>query len=191
MVGSIDVLVIRDNTVYFITARCRDCFPAFQSEDAKRVFWDRFGHWAGVYGFVPWVTSLMSNHYHALGYLKVGENLGPMMQRIHGSVAKLVNDLLPQRRVPSGVTRVGTTTSTGVCATSCSAVGRTATRWQSVRHGIVSDHRLSRPRGAPGAGVERVHGRGGVQALRAGSKRAGSWEWSRTSLITPVFPLQR
>ena len=28
------------------------------------------------------------------------ENLGPMMQKIHGSVAKLVNDLLPARITP-------------------------------------------------------------------------------------------
>ena len=90
----------RDNTVYFITARCRDYFPAFQSEEAKQVFWDRFYHWAGVYGFVPWVTTLLNNHYHTEGYLKVGNNLGVMMQRIYGSVAKLVNDLLPERRVP-------------------------------------------------------------------------------------------
>jgi hypothetical protein len=90
----------RDNTVYFITARCRDQFPAFESEEAKLVFWDRFDHWTSQYGFVPWIRTLMHNHYHALGYLKVGENLGPMMQRIHGSVAKLVNDLLPERRLP-------------------------------------------------------------------------------------------
>jgi hypothetical protein len=32
----------RDNTVYFITARCRDRFPAFASEAAKAIFWDRF-----------------------------------------------------------------------------------------------------------------------------------------------------
>jgi hypothetical protein len=90
----------RDNTVYFITARCRDRFPAFESEGAKSVFWDRFDHWAKAYGYVPWVTTLLDNHYHTLGYLKVGANLGVMMQRIHGSVAKLVNDLLPERRVP-------------------------------------------------------------------------------------------
>ena len=90
----------RDNTVYFITARCRDRFSAFRSDGAKRVFWDRFEHYAAQYGFVPWVTTLLENHYHTIGYLKVGENLGPMMQRIHGSVAKLVNDLLPERRVP-------------------------------------------------------------------------------------------
>lgn len=83
-----------DNQVYFITARCRDKVPAFQSEAAKSVFWDRFNHYTKQFGFTPWVTSLMSNHYHTLGYLREGNNLGPMMQRIHGSVAKLVNDLL-------------------------------------------------------------------------------------------------
>jgi len=87
-----------DNQVYFLTARCRERFPAFASDDAKRVFWDRFDHWTAEHGFAPIVTSLLDNHYHALGYLKVGENLGPMMQRLHGSVAKLVNDLLPERR---------------------------------------------------------------------------------------------
>src|SRR3712207_4602614 len=78
----------RDNTVYFITARCRDGFHAFQSGEAKAIFWERFAHWSGAFAFVPWIVTLMSNHYHALGYLKHGENLGLMMQRIHGSVAK-------------------------------------------------------------------------------------------------------
>ena len=90
----------RDNTVYFITARCRDRYPAFKSEEAKGVFWDRFNHYTAQYGFVPWVTTLVPNHYHTLGYLKVGENLGPLMQRLHGSVAKLVNDLLAERHLP-------------------------------------------------------------------------------------------
>jgi hypothetical protein len=85
----------RDNTVYFITARCRGKFPAFESEAAKEIFWDRFTHYSDQYGFVPFVTSLMDNHYHSLGYLKTGENLGPLMRHLHGSVAKLVNDLLP------------------------------------------------------------------------------------------------
>ena len=31
-----------DNQVYFITARCRDRYPAFASDAAKAVFWDRF-----------------------------------------------------------------------------------------------------------------------------------------------------
>ncbi len=87
-----------DNQVYFITARCRDQYPAFAAEEAKAVFWDRFDHYTYEFGFVPWVTSLIDNHYHTIGYLKVGENLPTMMQRIHGSVAKLVNDLLPERR---------------------------------------------------------------------------------------------
>jgi REP element-mobilizing transposase RayT len=90
----------RDNTVYFITARCRDRYPAFESEAAKAIFWDRFLHYTALYGFIPWITSLLDNHYHTIGYLKAGANLGPMMQKIHGSTAKLVNDLLIDRRVP-------------------------------------------------------------------------------------------
>jgi hypothetical protein len=90
----------RDNTVYFITSRCRDKFPAFDSEEAKRVFWDRFDYYTQAHGFVPWVTSLLHNHYHTLGYLKCGAELAPMMRKFHGSVAKLVNDLLPNRHVP-------------------------------------------------------------------------------------------
>ena len=66
----------------------------------KAVFWERFGHYTEKYGFLPLVTSLLSNHYHPLGYLKVGLNLGPMMKGIHGSVAKLVNDQLPERLLP-------------------------------------------------------------------------------------------
>jgi hypothetical protein len=89
-----------DTQVYFLTARCRDRFPAFASEEAKKIFWYRFDHYTKEFGFTPWITSLLDKHYHTLGYLRVGENLGPMMQRLHGSIAKLVNDLLPERRVP-------------------------------------------------------------------------------------------
>jgi hypothetical protein len=90
----------RDNQVYFITARCRDRFLAFASEAAKQVFWDRFTHYTRLHGFEPWVTTLLDNHYHVVGYLHRGEDLGPMMRKLHGSVAKLVNDLLPQRLLP-------------------------------------------------------------------------------------------
>jgi hypothetical protein len=51
-----------DNQVYFITARCRDRFPAFESEAAKAVFWDRFEHYTSECTFTPWVTSLLDNH---------------------------------------------------------------------------------------------------------------------------------
>ena len=83
----------RDNSVYFITARCRGKFPAFATERTKQIFWDRFTHYSNQYDFVPFVTSLLNNHYHALGYLKIGENLGSFMRHLHGSVAKMVNDL--------------------------------------------------------------------------------------------------
>ena len=87
-----------DNQVYFITARCRDRFPAFDTDEAKAVFWDRFDYYTAECSFTPWVTSLLDNHYHTIGYLREGAALSKMMQRIHGSVAKLVNDLLPERR---------------------------------------------------------------------------------------------
>src|ERR1700744_180860 len=87
----------RDNTVYFITARVRGQQHAFKSEEAKAVFWDRFDFYTKEFGFTPFVTSLLDNHYHSEGYLRSGADLTPMIQRIHGSVAKLVNDLLPER----------------------------------------------------------------------------------------------
>src|SRR5438046_7285007 len=77
----------RDNTVYFITSKVRDGFHAFASEEAKLVFWDRWNRWTKHYAFEPWVTTLLDNHYHCVGYLKIGENLVPMMQRISGSIA--------------------------------------------------------------------------------------------------------
>ena len=89
-----------DNQVYFITARCREKYPAFAAEPAKAIFWDRLEHYTSAAEFTPWITTLMNNHYHMLGYCRKGQPLGMMMQRIHGSVAKLVNDLLPERRRP-------------------------------------------------------------------------------------------
>lgn len=90
----------RDNTVYFITSRCRDKKRAFGSVEAKEIFCERFKQYSREYGFVPFIWTLMDNHYHVLGYLKKGENVGPMMRHLHGSVAKLVNDLLPERIKP-------------------------------------------------------------------------------------------
>jgi hypothetical protein len=89
----------RDNQVYLITARTRNGANAFETEDAKVVFWDRFTHYTSAHGFDPWVTSLLANHYHTVGYLRIGIELKEMMRKIHGSVAKLVNDLLEVRLV--------------------------------------------------------------------------------------------
>ena len=131
-----------DNQVYFLTARCRDRFPAFATEAAKAVFWDRFNHYTAEFGFVPWVTSLLDNHYHTLGYLRVGANLPKMMQRIHGSVAKLVNDLLPSRLSQFWRDSKGKEYFDGCIRDQRQA--RLAYRYtltQSVRHGIVRDWR--------------------------------------------------
>jgi hypothetical protein len=133
---------LADNQVYFITARCRDQFSAFASETAKAVFWRQFGRYTAEFEFVPWVTSLVDNHYHTLGYLKVGVNLPPMMQRLHGSVAKLVNDSLPMRHVPFWCDAKGKSYFDGCIRDEKQA--RLAYRYtltQAVRHGIVRDWR--------------------------------------------------
>lgn len=131
-----------DNQVYFITARCRGRFPAFASEQAKRVFWDRFDHYTKQYRFVPWVTSLLDNHYHTLGYLYEGQNLPTLIQRIHGSVAKLVNDLLSERHEHFWRDDRGQEYFDGAIRDEKQA--RLAFRYtlrQSIRHGVVQDWR--------------------------------------------------
>jgi len=89
-----------DNQVYFITARCTDRYPALASAEAQAVFWDRFEQYTKEHEFFPWVASLVGNHYHVVGYCRKGDLFGQMMRKIHGSVAKLVNDVLARRRVP-------------------------------------------------------------------------------------------
>jgi len=132
----------RDNQVYFLTARCRGRFPAFAEEDAKRIFWDRFDHYTAEHRFTPWVTALLDNHYHTLGYLRVGAQLKPLMQRLHGSVAKLVNDTLPQRRAS-----FWKDTSDDAYMDGClrsEQQGRATYRYvcqQSERHGVCPDWR--------------------------------------------------
>lgn len=95
----------KDNQVYFITARVRGQIHAFAGEGAKAVFWRQFEKYSSQFGFVPWVTSLLANHYHTLGYLRPNGDLPGLMKHFHGSVAKLVNDLLPERIVPFWVDR--------------------------------------------------------------------------------------
>jgi REP element-mobilizing transposase RayT len=132
-----------DNQVYFITARCREQFSAFESEEAKAVFWDRFEHYCKELQFEPWVTSLLDNHYHNLGYVRVGSNLKLFMQRLHGSVAKLVNDLLPERRVTFWRDERGKEYFDG-CIRDENQL-RPAyryTREQARRHGIMHDYAL-------------------------------------------------
>src|SRR2546423_4842200 len=87
-----------DNQIYFITAKCRDGYHAFASEQAKAIFWERCDHYCDKLNIVPIVRSLLNNHYHAMLYVRVSADLKTFMQRLHGSVAKLVNDLLPERR---------------------------------------------------------------------------------------------
>ena len=134
-----------DNQVYFVTARCRDRFPAFASERAKQIFWDRFEHYTKEFTFVPWITSLVDNHYHTLGYLRSAESFSRMMQRIHGSVAKFVNDVLPERRVPFWRDAKGREYFDGCIRDERQArLAYQYTLKQAVRHGVTSDFRSYR-----------------------------------------------
>lgn len=90
----------RDNSIYFITARCRDRFPAFESEQAKSIFWERYDHYTQKHGFVPLITSLMDNHYHTEMDVRRADGLGAFMRGLHGSIAKLVNDVLEREGKP-------------------------------------------------------------------------------------------
>ena len=90
----------RDNSVYFITSKVRDGFQAFATEQAKQIFWLKFDQYTKQHGFVPWVTSLLDNHYHTIGYLKHGKELGEMMRKIHGSIAWMVMKEIDVRHVP-------------------------------------------------------------------------------------------
>lgn len=132
----------RDNSVYFITSKIRDGHRAFASEQAKAIFWDRLTFYAGKYGLILWVVTLLDNHYHLIGHLKTGTNLGPFMQKFHGSVAKLVNDLLPQRHLPFWRTRGNKDYYDG-CLRSPLQADRSSryTLKQAVRAGIVKSYR--------------------------------------------------
>jgi hypothetical protein len=136
----------KDNQVYFITARCRDRFPAFASEKAKEIFWDRFHHHTSRFRFTPWVTSLLDNHYHVLGYCKQGDSLGEMMRCIHGSVAKLVNDILIERRIQFWRDFGSSKDYFDGCIRDMVQCRRAYryTLLQSVRHGICTDYRQYR-----------------------------------------------
>lgn len=129
-----------DNQVYFITSRTRHGVLAFKEETARSIFWDRFNFYTKEYGFVPWVTTLIGNHYHTLGYLKTGRNLGQMMRKLHGSVAKLVNDTLPERLTPFWREGGGRDYFDGCIRSEkqCRLAYR-YTLTQSVRHRICSD----------------------------------------------------
>src|SRR4051812_15868255 len=78
----------RDNQIYFITARCKGKFNAFTSDEAKDIFWSYLEKLASENGFTLIIVSLLSNHYHILGYAKSGDGVKRLMQRLHGAVAK-------------------------------------------------------------------------------------------------------
>ena len=112
-----------------------------------------------------------------------------MMQRIHGSVAKLVNDLLPERRTPFWGDPGHQDYFDGCIRDEkqCRLAYR-YTLTQSVRHGLCRDWREYRHTRvnvdlegcAPGFGTARISGRGSLQAVsEAIGLRMDSWSLGR------------
>jgi hypothetical protein len=93
-----------------------------------------------MHGFELWVASLMANHYHVIGYVGDAKGLGEMMRKIHGSVAKLTNDLLTERRKPFWRERGGRDYFDG-CLRDVKQLTRAYgyTLRQSVRHTVCAD----------------------------------------------------
>lgn len=79
----------RDRTVYLVTARVRDRLPIFLNSESANVFWSKLLQYTTQHGFELWIATLMSNHYHFIGFLERGSQLGEMMRKLHGSVAWL------------------------------------------------------------------------------------------------------
>jgi hypothetical protein len=106
------------------------------------VFWYNLAKYTKEFGVALWVTTLVSNHYHMIFYLRFGENLGPFMQRLHGATAKQCNDLLPERITPFWCFK-GRQTYFDGCLRDAVQVRRTYryVLTQSTRAGFVSDWR--------------------------------------------------
>jgi hypothetical protein len=75
------------------------------------------------------VTTLLDNHYHTPGYLTIGEELGEMMRKIHGSIAWMVMKEIRVRTCRSGATRDVTIILTGAFETSCKQYAHVGTRF--------------------------------------------------------------
>jgi REP element-mobilizing transposase RayT len=115
---------------------------AVRSEKAKEIFWDRFWFYVKKYNLYVWIVTLMDNHYHVIVHVQDKEVMPEFMQRLHGSVAKLVNDVLPERHLPFWRTK-GSRDYYDGCLRNEKQVRRAYkyTLKQAVRAGVVRDWR--------------------------------------------------
>ncbi|HYE18702.1 MAG TPA: hypothetical protein VEA69_09675 [Tepidisphaeraceae bacterium] len=130
----------RDNTAYFITASTRGHARCFETDEAKWIFWDRFEHYTREHAFETWVVTPMDTHYHFIGHLRNGKSLGEMMRKLHGPVAKLVNDTLEDRHRPFWRDKGGMDYFDG-CLRDARQLRKAYcyTQLQSERHGVCRD----------------------------------------------------
>jgi REP element-mobilizing transposase RayT len=132
----------RNNTVYFITSTCSRKFRASGSKETQGVFWKQFDKYCDEHQFDPWVCSLLNNHYHIVGYLHSGDNLPRFMRGLHGSVAKLVSDILPEKLRPFWGEKGRNSYFDGCLRNEKQYQGAYRyTLMQSVRHGLSEDYR--------------------------------------------------
>ena len=82
-----------DGLIYFLTARTADRKLVFNSTQGKNVFLKVWNNLTAEYGISVYHWILLSNHYHAIIQIPVGENLHRFMNRLHSITAKLSNDI--------------------------------------------------------------------------------------------------
>jgi REP element-mobilizing transposase RayT len=139
----------RDESVYFITARCRNRFAALVSEEAKAIFWAKLNRYAAQYSIVPLIVSPLDNHYHELIYVKDMDSLGPFIRHVHGALAKLVNDVLDERLKPFWYDTGKQGYFDGIIRSEKQLwLAHRYVRLRAVRHGIVRDWREYRHSGS-------------------------------------------
>ncbi|MEL7238232.1 MAG: transposase [Planctomycetota bacterium] len=131
---------IKDNQLYFLTCCTKGHAHVFKSRQAQEVFWQCFNRWHERSGFKVCVVTLMSSHYHLVGYAKVGQQLVDFVQGLHGSTARAVNPLLDQPLRPFWGERKGQSYFDGCLRDEEQASKAwTYTRDQAVKAGLVEN----------------------------------------------------
>ena len=85
---------IKDNQLYFLTSCTNGKAHVFQTEETQAIFLKCFDNWHERSGLKVCVISLLSNHYHLVGYAKSGQQLIDFIRGLHSSTARYLNQLL-------------------------------------------------------------------------------------------------
>jgi len=80
-----------DEKYYFITCRTLDKKEYFKSDSVKQIVLNNFIKIRKEFNLEEFIYSILNNHYHFLTYLKLGKDLGKIMQLINGNISKELN----------------------------------------------------------------------------------------------------